>query len=180
MASEGLKIKYLDASALVKLYIKKEKGSQQLRDFINFGTNFFTTWLCLAEALGVLKSKCSGPQSKNNYTKIETEEYLKAMCSLIIEWRDRIESDDIKSVDPSVPLQIRKITEKHNLDYSDALQLWSIKNGRLSPLLVESEPNVYESGLILITSDKDLATAAKSEGIKVWNCEDGPAPEWAY
>jgi predicted nucleic acid-binding protein len=34
MASEGLKIKYLDASALVKLYIEKEeKGIQHLRDF---------------------------------------------------------------------------------------------------------------------------------------------------
>jgi predicted nucleic acid-binding protein len=166
MASEGLKIKYLDASALVKLYIKKEKGSQQLRDFINSGTNFFTTWLCLAEALGALKSKWSGPQSKNSDT-IETGEYLNAMCSLIIEWRDRIESEDIKSVDPSVPLQIRKITEKHNLDYSDALQLWSIKNGRLFFSAIEAKPNAYESALILITADKGLASAAESVGINV-------------
>ena len=75
---------------------------------------------------------------------------------------------------------MRKIVEKYKLDYSDALQLWSIKRGRLSPFAVEAEPNVYESALVLITADKGLASAAESEGIKVWNCEDGPAPNWAY
>ena len=177
-----VRYKYFDASALVKLYIKKE-DNQQLRDFYYkdtnlFGTKFFTTWLCLAEALGVLKSKWSGQQSKDNSTKIETDEYLKAVFSLIIEWRNRIESDDIKSVDPSVPHQVRNIAEKYNLDYSDALQLWSIKSGRLSRFAVKVEP--YESALVLITADKALATAAESEGIKVWNCEAGPAPGWAY
>jgi predicted nucleic acid-binding protein len=172
VASEGLRIKYLDASALVKLYIK-EKGSQELRKFFNAGTNFLTTWLCLAEALNVLKRKW-------NQDEIEEDRYLTAICSLIIEWRDRIESDDIKSVDPSVPLDVRRISEKHKLDYSDALQLWAIKYGTYSHSIVISEQNVTDSAVFLITSDKDLATAAKSEGIKVWNCEVEPAPEWAY
>jgi predicted nucleic acid-binding protein len=181
MTSGGLKFKYLDASALVKLYIyKNEKGSQRLREFFYTGTNFFTTWLCLAEALGVLKSKWSGQQSKAIDTKIETEEYLNVMCSLLIEWRTRIEFDDIKSVDPSIPLKVRRIAEKYKLDYSDALQLWAIKNGINSHALVISEQNIIDSALFLITSDKGLATAAKSEGIKVWNCEDEPAPGWAY
>jgi hypothetical protein len=69
--------------------------------------------------------------------------------------------------------------EKYKLDYSDALQLWSIKYGRLSPSVV-FENKFIESALVLITADKDLARAAESERIKVWNCEDGPAPEWAY
>jgi predicted nucleic acid-binding protein len=174
MASEGLKIKYLDASALVKLYIEKEeKGIQHLRDFFNSTTNFTTTWLCLAEAIGVFKRDY---QRK----KIELEEkYLKALLSLIIEWRNRIESDDIKSDDPTIPIQVSKIMEKYKLDYSDALQLWSIKYGRLSPSVV-FENKFIESALVLITADKDLARAAESERIKVWNCEDGPAPEWAY
>ena len=55
-ASGGLKIKYLDASALVKLYVN-ENGSQQLRDFFYSDTNFRTTWLCLAEA-----TKCAEKQ----------------------------------------------------------------------------------------------------------------------
>jgi predicted nucleic acid-binding protein len=179
MTSEVVRFKFFDASALVKLYIKKE-DNQQLREFYCKGTNFFTTWLCLAEALGVLKSKWSGKQSKNNSIKIETDEYLNAVCSLIIEWRDRIESDDIKSVDPSVPLHVREFAEKYNLDYSDALQLWSIKRGRLSPFVDLTKPNVHKSALILITADKGLAAAAKSEGINVWNCTTGPAPRWAY
>ncbi len=172
MTSEGLKFKYLDASALVKLYIN-ESGSQQLRDFFNTETNFLTTWLCLAEALGVLKRKW---KKKG----IEKDEYLKAVTSLMIEWRDRIESGDIKSFDPSVPLKVKEVAEKFNLDYSDALQLWTLQSGRLSSFRVESAPNVYESALFLITGDGDLASAVRSEKIKVWNCNAGPAPKWAY
>jgi predicted nucleic acid-binding protein len=172
VTSEGVRLKYLDASALVKLYID-EKGSQELREFFNAGTNFFTTWLCLAEALNVMKRKW-------NNEEIEEDRYLNGICSLIIEWRDRIESGDIKSVNPSIPLKVRKISEKHKLDYSDALQLWAIKNGTYSHTIVISDKNVTDSALFIITSDKDLANAAKSEGIKVWNCEVEPAPEWVY
>ena len=175
MASEGVKIKYLDASALVKLYIN-EKGSQNLREFYYSNTNFRTTWLCLAEALFVLKSKWTGPQSKQFGNKIDTEDYLKAVSSLIIDWRDRIETDDIKSVDPTVPLKVKEISQKYKLDYSDALQLWSLKYGRWSPFVFFSENNVNGSALVFITADEDLATAAESEGIKVWNCEHEPTP----
>ena len=102
MTSEGLRFKYLDASALVKLYIEKEeKGIQHLREFFYSNINFYTTWLCLAEALGVLKRKWD---RKN----IETEEYIEVVCSLLFEWRNRIESDDIKSVDSSVRSQSKR------------------------------------------------------------------------
>jgi predicted nucleic acid-binding protein len=131
MVSEGVKFKYLDASALIKLYISKnEKGFRQLREFSNAGTNFFTTWLCLAEALGVLKRKW-------NKKEIKTDEYFNAITFLLIEWRDRIESDDIKSIDPSVPLQVKRIAEKYNLDYSDALLLLRINILHPAPSLKE-------------------------------------------
>jgi predicted nucleic acid-binding protein len=179
MVSGELRIKYFDASALVKLYIN-EKGSQELRDFFKPVANCYTTWLCLAEALAALKSKWSGSQSKNFDTRIEIDQYIEAVVSLIINWRNRIESDDINSIDPTVPLRVKEIAEKYKLDYSDALQLWTVKNGKHSRFLVESEPNVYESALVLITADKEIASAADSEGIKVWNCTTGPAPDWAY
>jgi predicted nucleic acid-binding protein len=126
-ASNWCKVKYLDASALVKLYID-EDGSQQLRDyFYSNKANFRTTWLCLAEGLGILKSKWIGNQSKNVATKIETGKYVEATSSLIIEWRKRIESDDLELVDPSVPLKVAEMAKKYQLDYSDALQLITIK-----------------------------------------------------
>ena len=179
LGSGGIKVKYLDASALVKLVID-EDNCQPLREFFNSNTNFFTTWLCLAEALGVLKSKWVGNQSKDIATKIKTDKYFESTRHLIIDWRRCIESHDLELVDPSVPLKVERIAKNYNLDYSDALQLVTIKSGKYSGIAYESGPNVYESALVLITADKNLASAATAEGIRVWNCTAGPAPEWAY
>jgi predicted nucleic acid-binding protein len=135
MKSSGwCKVKYLDASALVKLYVN-ENGSQTLRDFFYSNTNFRTTWLCLAEALGILKSKWIGNQSNDIATKIETDKYVEATSSLIIEWRKRIELDDIELTDPALPLKVAEMAKNYNLDYSDALQLIAIKSGRYSHLV---------------------------------------------
>ena len=173
MASEALKVKYLDVSTLVKFYVD-EQGSKELHEFFNANkANFRTTWLCLAEALAALKSKWNGNQSKHEATKIDQDQYLEATCHLIIEWRKRIDIDDLDHVDPSVPIKVREISEKYNLDYSDALQLFTIKNGIFSSL-------AGDSASIFITADGPLASAAKSEGIRVWNCTTGPAPAWVY
>ncbi len=174
----GVKVRYLDASALVKLVID-EVNCHPLREFFNSNTNFFTTWLCLAEALGILKSKWIGNQSKDPATKIGTDKYFEATRRLIINWRTRIELNDLELVDPSIPLKVEEMAKKYNLDYSDALQLITIKNGKYSRFVYESAPNVYESVLVFITADKKLATAATSEDIRVWNCTAGPAPTWA-
>jgi predicted nucleic acid-binding protein len=179
LGSGGIKVKYLDASALVKLVID-EDNCHPLREFFNSNTNFFATWLCLAEALGVLKSKWVGKQIKDISTKIETDKYFEATRNLIIYWRRLIELDDIELVDPSIPLKVERIARNYDLDYSDALQLITINGGRYSGIAYEASPNVYESALVLITADKKLAYAATAEGIRVWNCTDGPAPEWAY
>ncbi len=175
---KGIKFRYLDASALVKLVID-EVNCHPLREFFNSNTHFFTTWLCLAEALGILKSKWIGNQSKEPATKIETDKYFEATRSLIINWRTRIEFYDLELVDPSVPLKVEEMAKKHGLDYSDALQLITIKSGKYSRFSYGSAPNIYESALVLITADKKLATAAISEGIRVWNCTAGSAPAWA-
>jgi predicted nucleic acid-binding protein len=171
-ASAGLKVKYFDASALVNIYVD-ENGSQRLREFFYSDTNFRTTWLCLAEAIGILKSKWVGNQSKDIATKIESEKYFEATRLLIINWRNRIESGDLGLVNPSFPLRVEQIAEKYDLDYSDALQLLTLKCGEYSFF-------VRESASVLITADKELASAAASEGIRVWNCTAGPAPAWVY
>jgi predicted nucleic acid-binding protein len=175
-----VKIKYVDASALVKLYID-ENGSQNLREFFYSNmANFLTTWLCLAEALNILKSKWVGKQSKDSATKIERDKYLKSTIDLVVDWRGRIDSDDLKEYDPSLPLKVREIADKYGLDYSDALQLITIKTGEFSVLSFESAPGVYEPASVLITADVGLASAAESEGIRVWNCTTGPTTEWLY
>jgi rRNA-processing protein FCF1 len=63
----------------------------------------------------------------------------------------------------------RCVLEKRARHLSDALQLLSVKHGRFCKLAKESKT-------ILITSDKALAKAAKSEDLRVWNCEKKSEP----
>ena len=51
-----IRIHYLDASAIVKLFITEE-GSERLQRYFGEEANFYTTSLCFAEALGALKVK---------------------------------------------------------------------------------------------------------------------------
>jgi predicted nucleic acid-binding protein len=101
--SQGVKVRYLDASALIKLVVEEQDG-YVIREFFHGNANFCTTSLCLAEALGRLKG------------------------------------------------------------------LW--KKGRYSVL-------VSDSASISITADGPLADAAKSEGVRVWNCVKEQVPPWA-
>ncbi len=166
MASDNwAKVRYLDASALVKLVVD-EADSQPMRAFFNSNTNFCATSLCLAEALGVLKGKWGRNQ-------ITTDQYFSATRQLVIEARGkRIEIDDLGLVNPSVHAEVERMAKKHGLDLSDALQLLTILRGRYSVL----GPN---SASVLVTADCPLARAANAERIRVWNCISGPAPDWA-
>src|SRR5215216_2631925 len=69
-----IRICYLDTSALIKLVID-EPETGILDDFLarEIGTRFNTTWLCVAEALGVLKRQwlqelklCQTPYEKTS------------------------------------------------------------------------------------------------------------------
>ncbi len=160
---EWAKVHYLDASALLKLVID-EGDCGPVRRFFNSNTNFCTTPLCLAEAIGVLKRKWEGGQ-------IEADEYFAATRALIIN-ANRIELDDVGLVDLSVHAQVEAKAKQHSLDLSDSLQLITILHGRYSVL----GPN---SASVLITADDGLAKAASLEGIRVWNCRTSQEPPWA-
>ena len=60
--------------------------------------------------------------------------------------------------------------KKHKIDYSDALQIYTILNGR-------TKGHVYESKTVLVTEDKDLVKAAEAEGLRLWHFPDGEAPQ---
>ena len=160
---EWVKMHYLDASALVKLVID-EGDCGPLRKYFNSTTNFCSTPLCLSEALGVLKRKWKRKE-------ITIDEYFGATRTLIIDtWGKRIELDDV-GLDPSVHSETEELARQHSLDLSDALQLVTLFNGRYSVLS-------QGSASVLITADKDLAVAADSEGVRVWNCRTSEVPPW--
>jgi predicted nucleic acid-binding protein len=163
MSIEDFKANYLDAVAAVKLVLK-ERGSDHLENYFNVRTGFFITSLCFAEALGVLKRK-------KLKRKLSEKQYLDS-CYLLLTYvrQNRIRIDDgiqISSLD--VFAKTEEIIRRHKLDFSDSLQLVSVKHGRFSKLARSSKT-------LLITADRDLASAAKTEGLRVWNCEVEAAP----
>ncbi len=159
------KVRYLDASALVKLVID-EGDHENVRQFFNSNVSFAATSLCLAEALGVIKGKWI-------HGHISDQHYFVATRQLVIDaWSKRIEVNEIDLVSPQGINAVEALAKKHALDLSDALQLETILRGKYSHL----GPN---SASVLITADAKLARAADAEGIHVWNCIKSSPPDWA-
>jgi len=145
------KANYLDASAAVKLVIA-ERGSDHLNAYFANRSGFFITSFCLFEALSVLKRKMCKEE-------ISRKQYFDA-CYLRID--DEPKVDSLQKFE-----RAEKLAKLHRLDLSDALQLVGVKHGKFCKLAKESKT-------VLITADRSLAKAAKTEGLRVWNCEEEP------
>lgn len=169
------KFRYLDASALIKLVVD-ENDSTNVREFFLSNANFCTTSLCMAEALGRIKGMWK--KGKGDRAKLTIEEYLASTRTLlgythtISIPHGKIEIDKNILSDASTHIKVEQIAKDNKLDLSDALQLYTIKHGKYSHL-------GPESASILITADAPLATAARTMGIRAWNCSIEPVPEWA-
>ena len=153
---------YLDTSAIVKLVVS-EDGSESLRSYRSQHSIFYTTSLCLAETLGVLKGK---------YLKnlVSQEQYLTACDILLGQVRaELLGVDEIKIADQKVYSEVDKLAKKYSIDISDAFQIVTLKEGFFSRMEGDSEP-------ILITADETLAMAARREGLRVWDCLREAAP----
>ena len=153
MKSEYGTIYFADASALVKLFVK-EDGSTALREFLGKQGVFYTTLLCFAEALAVMKRKRFFEQPA-----LSQEQYISATNML----RASIKSRQIKFAEkgdltePHVFYKAADLSDKYSIDLSDALQIVVVRRSRIV-------------GATLITADGDLAEAARAEGISVWDC----------
>jgi predicted nucleic acid-binding protein len=113
---------FLDASAIVKLLIS-EPGSAELCNYRRQYSNFYTTSLCFAEALGVLKAK-------HLRCEITQEEYLDTCYQLLsyvhpdnigidiieIEIKKRVAFDDVEN-----------LVKEYSIDVSDAFQIYTLK-----------------------------------------------------
>jgi predicted nucleic acid-binding protein len=158
-------VRYLDASALVKLVID-EGDHKPIRDFFTGNAHFAATSLCMAEALGAIKAKWV-------HDRITEQEYFAATKQLILDaWSSRIEIDQVDIFSPVGQSKVEALARKHSLDLSDALQLQTIMQGRYSHFK-------QGSSSVLITADRKLADAAVAENIKVWNCNASLLPNWA-
>lgn len=159
----AMRTHYLDASAIVKLIVDEE-GSDKIRTYFDGQSDFFTTSLCFAEALGVLKVK-------HLYrSEITQHRYLSATLQLFAQIQDKsIEIEQIDISQPNVFRAVKEIVQKYSIDVSDAFQVYTLKNGFSSIFKYESEP-------ILITADSKLAQVARAEGLRAWDCLKEPEP----
>lgn len=153
---------YLDASAIVKLLVP-ESASNQIRHYCDQHSVFATTGLCFAETLGVLKMKCLR-------SELTQSNYLAACDELMAYIRaNQLQIEDVGIANSETFLEVEDLAKKHQLDVSDAYQLVTLRKGFFSQFDGDSKP-------ILITADDALATAARKEGIRVWDCLRESAP----
>ena len=157
---------FLDTSAIVKL-LCAEAGSEKLRVLKSYpGSNFFTSWVLLSEALGVLKRKWS----KRELADSQYEEKVRLLFLYI--GMGYLDPVDVV-VDKGHPqlltyeFDISKIRADHpSLDAADALQFKAIQQGLLKYLAGESRPQ-------LVSADTELLKAAQAEGIPIVSvCDD--------
>ena len=163
---KAVRTHYLDASAIVKLLVY-ETGCEGVRNYFNEQSTFYTTSLCFAETLGILKSKRFHRKPPDNITE---DQYIDACNDLMAHIScESIGIDDIQISDREVFTEIENIVQKYSLDISDAFQIYTLKEGYFSRLSGESSP-------ILITADERLAEVARNEGLRAWNCVKEPIP----
>ncbi len=154
---------FFDTSALIKLFVD-EDGSEIVRGFEAVEPTKYTTDFCFYEALTLLKVK-------HLYRKeISKDQYNQAVLKLVAwHYHASINFPDVRLVDPATFNEVQRIMHTYNLDASDSLQIISVKHGFFSTMIDESKT-------ILVTADKNLASAARTEGLRVWDCMHEPAP----
>lgn len=155
---------FFDASALAKIY-SDEPRSDLVRDYFGSRPTKYTTPFCFYEAMNVLKGKWK------HKGQLTLEQYLNAAFRLT-SWYGASSSKikDLDFADPTTFAKAKEIAERSQLDLSDAFQILSVKMGYFSVL-------INESSTILVTADKELAEAAKKEGLRVWNLMEESAPK---
>jgi predicted nucleic acid-binding protein len=120
----------------------------------------------VTEALGVLKAKW-------RYGHLAEDAYFDATEHLLVDaWSGKLEIDEVKLLSIGGISSVKAIAKKYKLDWSDALQLETIKKGKYAHFAGESRS-------ILITADDALAQAARAENIRVWDCLRDAKPDWA-
>ena len=164
MNSEAVRADFFDASALAKVY-SDEPGSDVARQYFNSRPTKYTTPFCFYEAMNVLKGKWKYKG------KLSIEQYLDAALRLTA-WYGASSSQvkDLDFTEPSTFFEAKNIAQDHGLDLSDAFQILSIKKGYFSVL-------IDESSAVLVTADRELADAARTLNLRVWNLMVDPAPQ---
>jgi predicted nucleic acid-binding protein len=162
---------YLDASALVKLVADDEAerpGRQPLRDYYwANAANVYSTSHSVTEALSAFKHK----YVRKKINREQYKKYIHDFLKLTIGANLRVEDaeEEIPLLSPIVEQEAERMIDAYPIDFLDCFQLVVIKRGQFRHM-------VGGSKTLLITADRELAKAARRQGLSVWNCVDEPAP----
>jgi predicted nucleic acid-binding protein len=150
-----MKVTYLDASVAVKL-LCDEPRSEEVRAYCREEAPVWITQVCFFETLGVLKAKFVRHE-------ISPQGYFAACGALLGLKQTRfLVVDEITLEGDRLFLGVEDLARKHHLDFSDALQILSVREGRF-------RGGTGPSSTVLATADRALAAAAVAEGLRVWD-----------
>jgi predicted nucleic acid-binding protein len=153
---------WLDASALLKLVLA-ERGSEELQRVVQQAGCVYTTSFCFGEAFGILKVRRFGKRQRiSQEVYIRTTNYLRSCIK-----SNCIKFEEASILNPTVFFEAASLSDRYGVDLADALQVITIKRSMIV-------------GATLITADKELAKAARTEGVLVWDCEKEAAPFETY
>lgn len=160
---------YIDASVAVKLAVTEDESARLEEYLKNWSYHFHITEFAFYETLSVLKWKL-------RKREIDEKTYHSAVTKLTayLEEEERLlEIDsDFRLDNLKVIYEVRELVKKYSLDYSDALQIYTVLKGRWSG-------KRFECTTVFVTFDVDLAKAARQEGLRVWNpSEEEKPPDW--
>ncbi len=149
---------YLDASVASKIFTKEDRWrviDTYVRENDNY--HFWITEFVYYEILNVLKQQWQ----RNQISLDRYHSGIYELNSCIDEGLIQID-DDVDVKDLKHHLTIREIVNVYKIDYSDALQLITVLEGRW-------KNSVYECKTVFVSADSDLVEAARSLKMRVWH-----------
>jgi predicted nucleic acid-binding protein len=152
---------YIDACVAVKV-VTKEAGSEIITDYIrkNHAYHFHITEFAFYETLSVLKRKWL----KKALTDDQYTAAVFVLESYIDEGLLSIDSE-FRPDQKQIFCALRDLVKQHGIDFADALQIYTVLNGKW-------RHTVDECTTVFVTADKALANAAKAEGLRTWHFPD--------
>jgi len=168
MKNIAAKVKYLDTSAIVKLFFD-EDGSDNVRAYYNSHSSFCCAEMTFYEAMNVLKSRLFKGKKKDQYFENITD--LRIMGWGWFTGKGKLEIETIQLNNVDVFKEVYDYAMKYDIDIADAIQIYAILRGKYSVL-------TGDSMTVLITADDKLENAAIGNNIRVWNCRKENKPEW--
>lgn len=156
---------YLDASVAVKL-VTDEEGSNLIKEYMkkNSSYHFHITEFVFYEVLSVLKQKWC----REEITFKQYQNSVFQFDSYLHDESIQIDSE-FRPCHLNIFVELREFIKKYNLDYSDALQLYTVLNGKW-------RSSCNECRTIFVTADRSLSSAAKQEGLRTWYFLEEPDP----